>query len=140
MSQENVDRVFYELADAFNRCDQDAFLALWDEDAELVSRLVAIEGAYHGHDGIRRWWESVFDAWPDLTFEVVALRAIKDDLTLATVIFRGHGGGSGVPVEQMQWHVARWRDKKTVWLKVYAAEAEALEAVGLSEQDAHADS
>ena len=135
MSQENVDRV-YELADAFNRRDQDAFLAGWDEDGELVSRLVAIEGGYHGHDGIRRWWESLLDAWPDLTLEVVALRDIEDDLTLATVNLRGHGAGSDVPVEQMQWHVFRWRDKKTVWVKIYADEAEALEAAGLSEEPA----
>jgi ketosteroid isomerase-like protein len=139
MSQENVDRV-YQVADAFNRRDLDAFLAFWDEDAEFVSRLVAIEGGYHGHDGIRRWWESLLDTWSDLTLEVVDLHAIGDDLTLATVILRGHGAGSDVPVEQMQWHVMRWRDKKAVWLKIYDAKAEAREAVGLSEQDSHADS
>jgi hypothetical protein len=72
--------------------------------------------------------------------EVVDLHAIGDDLTLATGILRGHGAGSDVPVEQMQWHVARWRDEKTVWMKIYDTEAEALEAVGLSEQDAQADS
>jgi ketosteroid isomerase-like protein len=131
MSQENVDRV-YELADAFNRRDQAAFLAGWDEDGELVSRLVAIEGSYEGYDGIRRWWESLLDAWPDLTLEVVALRAIGDDLTLATVNLRGHGAGSDVPVEQMQWHVFRWRGKKIVWVKVYADETEALAAIGIS--------
>jgi ketosteroid isomerase-like protein len=130
MSQESFDRV-YELADAFNRRDQAAFLAGWDEDAELVSRLVAIEGSYHGHDGIRRWWESLLDAWPDLTLEVVALRAVEDDLTLATVNLRGRGAGSDVPVEQKQWHAFRWHNKRLVWVKVYADEAEAVEAVRL---------
>jgi hypothetical protein len=32
-------------------------LALMDADVEAVPRVAVIEGAYHGHDGIRRWWE-----------------------------------------------------------------------------------
>ena len=72
------------------------------------------------------------EAWPDLTLEVVGVRVVEDDLTLATVNLRGRGAGSDVPVEQRQWHVFRWRDGKTVWVKVYADEADALAAVGLS--------
>jgi hypothetical protein len=29
-----------------------------DDDVEYVPRAVAMEGSYHGHDGIRRWWRS----------------------------------------------------------------------------------
>jgi hypothetical protein len=36
-----------------------------DADVEAESRLVAMEGGYHGHDGIRHWWQQLFDAWPD---------------------------------------------------------------------------
>jgi hypothetical protein len=36
--------------------------------------------------------------------------------------------------------VYRLRDGRAVRIEVYSIEAEALEAVGLSEQDAHADS
>ena len=52
MSQENVDRAL-ELLDAFNRRDLDAFVALANEGIEVESRLVAMEGGYHGHEGLR---------------------------------------------------------------------------------------
>ena len=54
-----------------NRRDLDAYLALMDEDVEAVSRIVAVEGGMHGHDGIRRWWESWFDVFPDYKVEIV---------------------------------------------------------------------
>ena len=66
MSQENVELV-YRVLDAVNRRDLDDYLALLDDDVEYVPRGAAMEGSYHGHDGIRRWWESVFGVWPDLT-------------------------------------------------------------------------
>jgi ketosteroid isomerase-like protein len=139
MSQENVDRA-YQAADALDRRDLDAYLALVDEDVEAVSRLVRVDGGFHGHDGIRRWWESLFDTWPDFTTQVIELRAIGDDLTLATVNLRGHGAGSDIPWEWTVWQVGRWRRGKCVWWASFDTQAEALEAVGLSEHDAHADS
>ena len=48
MSQENVERAL-ELLDAFNRRDLEAFVALADDGIEVESRLVAMEGGYHGH-------------------------------------------------------------------------------------------
>jgi hypothetical protein len=51
MSQENVDRML-ELLDAFNRRDLDAFVALAHDQIEVESRLVAMEGGYHGHEGL----------------------------------------------------------------------------------------
>ena len=64
MSQENVE-LAQQAFDAFNRRDLGAFLALMDADVEALSRLVAMEGGYHGHDGIRLWWQNLFDALPD---------------------------------------------------------------------------
>ena len=118
--------------DAFNRRDLDAFLALMDDDVEAIPRSVAIEGGYHGHDGIRRWWEDVLDAFPDFTIEAVEVRDLGD-LTVANVRLRGHGAGSDVPCRQTLWYVARWRRGKCVWWGDFAREAEALEAAGLSE-------
>ena len=62
MSQENVE-LFYRAMDAFNRRDLDALLALMDDDVELVPRQVALEGesSFRRHDGVRRWWDTVFD-------------------------------------------------------------------------------
>jgi ketosteroid isomerase-like protein len=138
MSQENVD-LYRRCVDAFNRRDLNAFLALMDDDVEAVSRLVAIEGGLRGHDGIRRWWESWFDVWPDYEIEVVEVRDLGD-VTLANLRALGHGAGSDVPFEDRAWQLARWRRGKCVLWRVFNNRTEALEAAGLSEQDAHADS
>ena len=61
-------------------------------------------------------------------------------LTLATLRALGHGAGSDVPFEDTAWQLARWRRGKCVGWRVFNNRDEALEAVGLSEQDAHADS
>jgi hypothetical protein len=109
-----------------------------DDDVEAASRLGAIEGSYHGRDGIRRWWQNWFDAFPDYTAEVVEVRDLGD-LTVAALRMRGHGAGSDTPVEEMQWLVSKWRDNKVVRWSSHVTEAEALDAVGLPERDAHAD-
>src|SRR5689334_12570316 len=57
MSQENI-RLAYGAVDAMNERDLDAYLVLMDEDVEVASRIAAMEGGLHGHDGIRRWWDT----------------------------------------------------------------------------------
>jgi ketosteroid isomerase-like protein len=138
MSQENLE-VYARGIDALNRRDLDACLALMDADVEAVSGLVTIEGGYHGHDGIRRLWQGMFDIWPDFTAQIVDVRSIAD-LTLATLLLRGHGAGSRIPLEWTLWSVARWRRGKVTWWGNFPTRAEALEAAGLSEQDTHTDS
>ena len=138
MSQENVE-LACRTYDAVNRRDLDALLALMDDDVEAVSRLAPVEGPYQGHDGIRRWWGNQFDAFPDFTIEVGEVRDLGE-LTLAPLRTRGHGAGSDAPIDTSIWQVGRWRRGKCVWWRIFDTRAEALEAVGLSEQDAHADS
>src|SRR5687767_5951561 len=98
MSQENVE-LFRRSVDAFNRRDLDAFLALVDDDVEVVPRGVAMEGSHYGHEGVRRWWENVFGVWPDFTVQIVEVRDV-DDLTVVAVHFRGHGAGSDIPLDE----------------------------------------
>jgi hypothetical protein len=45
----------------------------------------------------------------------------------------GHGVGSDAPMQQTNWDVTEWRDKKAIWWRAFRTEAEALEAAGLSE-------
>jgi ketosteroid isomerase-like protein len=66
MSQENVE-LTYRAFDAFNRRDLDTFLTLMDDDVEVVSRAVSMEGGYHGHDGFRRFWKNLLDVFTDFT-------------------------------------------------------------------------
>jgi ketosteroid isomerase-like protein len=140
MSQENVE-LFYRAIDAFNRRDLEALLALMDDDVELVPRQVALEGesSFRRHDGVRRWWNTVFDVFPDYSIEVGEVRDLGD-LMLGGIRLSGHGSGSDIPWDQAIWIMVRSRGGKCVWWGTFDTRAEAFEAVGLSEQDAHADS
>ena len=133
MSQENVE-LFRRSVDAFNQRDLDAYLALMDDDVEVVPRMSAIEGesGYRGHDGVRRWWSSLLDVFPDYSMELVDVRDLGD-LTFATTRISGHGAGSAAPTDNAAWIMVRWRRGKGVWWRTFNARAEALEAAGLSE-------
>ncbi len=129
MSQENVE-LTRAMADAFNRRDWDAFAALSDEQIRAESRLVALEGGYQGHDGLRRWWDNLLGIFPDYTIEVGELRDLGD-VTLAHIRGWGHGADSATPLIDPVWQPLRWRDGKCVWWRICSTEAEALQAAGL---------
>jgi hypothetical protein len=96
MSEENVDRA-RRAYEAFNRRDLDALLALVDPEADFTTRFVERSEAYHGHDGVRMWWDDLLRVFPDFSIEVVEVREVRD-LTVNTVSVRGHGLGSETPV------------------------------------------
>ena len=131
MSQENV-KLMMASYDAFNRRNLSAFLALVDEAVEIESRLVAMEGGYHGHEGLRRWWDDFLGAFPDYTLEIEELRDLGD-VTLGHIRGRGHAAESATPLLDPFWHPVRWRDGKVVWWRNCSTEAEALAAAGLAE-------
>lgn len=131
MSQENVE-LAHKAYHAFNRRDLASLLALVDPDAEAVPRLAAMEGVFHGHEGIRRWWTNLLAAWPDYHVDVVEVRDLGD-ITLAKIVVGGRAADSGIAVRQTAWHVWRWRREKAVWFGFFPTEATALEAVMLRE-------
>ena len=88
MTQENVE-LFHQAYDAVNRRDLDALVRLMDADVVLSG----MEGEYHGHAGIRRWWENLLDVFPDFTTEAVEVRDLGD-VTLASLRVHGHGADS----------------------------------------------
>jgi hypothetical protein len=131
MSQENVE-LHHRAIDLLNQRDFESFLELMDADVEAVSLLAGIEGGYHGHVGIRRWWENLLGAFPDFAAEVLEVRDFGAE-TLMTYRVRGHGSDTDTPFEMPLWQVVRWRRAKGIWWQVFVTEADALEAVGLSE-------
>jgi ketosteroid isomerase-like protein len=131
MSQENLE-LYRRAARAFNDGDLDGLLAVMDPEVEALPRLAPIEGGYRGHDGVRRWFESLNAAFPDFNTTVVDVRDLGHQ-TFAELRDRGSGAGSDTPFEQTSWHVAEWRDEKCIRWRVYGTRAEALEAAGLSE-------
>jgi SnoaL-like domain len=131
MSQEHVETAL-AMSDAFNRRDWDAFVALTHDEIQVESRLVAMEGAFKGHEGLRRWWDNFLGVFPDYKIDIEELRDLGD-VTLAHIRGWGHGAGSGAPLIDPFWQPLRWREGKCVWWRNCATEVEALEAAGLPE-------
>ena len=130
MSQENVE-LASQVYDAFNRRDSAAFLELMDADVEALPRLTAIEGGYHGHDGIRRWWRTCSTRFRPLRSKSSRFASLASDAHQDA--HQRPRRDSDSPLEETNWVAIRWRDKKVVWWGAFATEAEALEAVGMSE-------
>ncbi len=133
MSQENVE-VVRALFDALNRrAVAEAVQACVHPDVELHSLVAEAEGeVFRGHDGFRRWFGLMIEVFPDWRVDVDETRSIEE-YVLGVNRLRGHGAGSGVPVEGDFWHLTRFREGKLVWIRFFGAEREALEAVGLRE-------
>ena len=137
MSQENVQLVLKAL-DAFNRGDIDAMVALTDPDIEFSDFLMEMEGggSFHGHGGVRDWWESYNTVFPNLSGELIEVRDLGD-MTLVNGRVRGrvrhHGRESEAPFEQAFWLLAEWRHQKAIRWHSFRSEGEALEAAGPSE-------
>ena len=128
MSQENVELV-HRANDAFNRGDVDAFLAFSDAAVEFTTRITELEGGgpWHGHDGVRRWWKSLFAVSPDFRVEIEEVQDLGD-MTITRQRSHGHGSESAAPMERRDWVVTEWRDGKTIWARVCGSDAEAREA------------
>lgn len=132
MSEENI-ALAYRAVDMLNRRDLDGLLALMAEDVEAEPRLAPMEGGYRRHEGVRRWWGSLFEGIPDFTAEVVEVRDYGDDLVIAVMHNRGHGAESATPFEETTWLPIVIRQGKCVWWGNFITEREALEAAGLRE-------
>lgn len=118
--------------DAFNRRDWDAFVGVMDEQVEAESRLVAVEGGYRGHEGLRRWWDDFLGVFPDYVIDVEETRDLGD-VVLVRFQARAHGAASQTPLVDPAWQVIKWQGGRCVWWRVCLTEAEALKVLGLRE-------
>ena len=99
-----------------------------------------IEGAYHGHDGLRRWLQDFAEACEDIHFEVLDYTALDAQRVLTEMRSQGHFRETDLPIDLRWASIFSVRNGKVVHAAGYLSARKALEAVGLSEQDAHAGS
>jgi ketosteroid isomerase-like protein len=133
MSQENVE-IARRMAEAFNRHDIEVFISCLDPSVEYHSVMTVPGGAaYHGHDGVRRYFGDFRDAWGD---EFRAEPEAYFDLGERTLLFyvlRGRGQQSGAAVAMPGAQVCKWRDGLVVYAKAYVHREDALRDLGVSE-------
>jgi ketosteroid isomerase-like protein len=115
---------------AVNRHDIEGLLESVHPDVEFTSLIAEAEGeVFHGHEGVRRWWEQVVIPMGGLNGELEEVRELDDDTLLAKVA--GTYRPSGVPVHQEVWNVIHFRDGRATGWKFFRTEEEALEDFGL---------
>jgi ketosteroid isomerase-like protein len=135
MSDENVQRA-HRAVEAISRGDIEAVLEFAHRDIEWVPN-AAVPGAaerYHGHDGIRRWYEEWFvEPWEHVEVELEDQLDAGNERYVFTVHVQGRGKASGIEVDMRIFDVWSFRDGKLVHRTSHMDKAEALEAAGLSE-------
>ena len=140
MSQENVEimRSYFEAA---NRRELDAVDDLLSPEVEfhLAGVFPDLEPAYIGREAVRGFLEQFGDPWEELSIEPEALIDLGGTRVLALLHFHARGR-DGIEVTLPLAQVWTLRDGRAVRMDAYSDQRKALAAVGLSEQDAHADS
>jgi hypothetical protein len=109
--------------DAFNRRDRDGFFALMAPDVVVESRLSAVEGAYHGREGLERWWDDLLGVFPEY---VVAIDRERELGEWVVARFKAEAHGT-TPLFDSIWQVSRWHDGLCVSWRMCETEEEAVE-------------
>jgi ketosteroid isomerase-like protein len=143
MSQENVEVTRAAFA-AWNAGDMDAVFAHFHPEVVYHPRADEPDPSPHvGRHAYERLIYGFLDSFSEVTSEVVELIDAGDHVIASTVlhvVLRGQGSASGAGVTDTYVFVYKVRDGLVVEGWEYRTKQEALVALGLSEQDAHADS
>jgi ketosteroid isomerase-like protein len=141
MSKENM-QVVQQFYASVTRQDLDGVLDCVHAEIELdwsASRS-PWRGVYKGHDGLMRFWTEQIDVMEEFSLSLAEAIEYDRERVLAVTVMRGRGEGSGISTKAAGATLWTFRDGKILSGRLFQTKEEALEAVGLSEQDAHADS
>jgi ketosteroid isomerase-like protein len=132
MSEENVE-VVRQLLEALDRRDLSSWLAVCDEDVEVVPTRDWPEPGVRGAEAAFNWYVQAFDTLqPFRTTDTEFIDAGADKVLLQ---YRTdvRGKGSGAKVEFRRWAVLTIRKGRILRGEWFSDRAEALKAAGLSE-------
>jgi ketosteroid isomerase-like protein len=138
MSHENVE-IVRAMFEAWNAGDMDAVRDACDSEIIMWGPKGWPEpGPFFGREAVMRAFEQLretFDSdWQELTSDLLH---VGDRVAVRTV---WHGIGHGPELKQESTPFFTVRRGRVVHMEFFWDHAEALEALGLSERDAHADS
>jgi ketosteroid isomerase-like protein len=138
MSQENVE-IVRAAFEAYNAGDMDAFRKLYDPDVIMRPPAGWPEpGPFVGREAAMHQLAQMRETWDADALELTSDFIHAADRVAVRVIWHGAGHGPEMCLEVTD--VFTVRKGKIFGIEFFWNHAEALEAVGLSEQDAHADS
>lgn len=138
MSRENVE-IFRRAQEAYNEGDWDAVLATMNPNVVTDTTRAGPDGEiYRGHEGAKRFWRMLRDVFGSLRNEPEEIIDNGDRL-FTRIRQRSTGRASGAMTEDVIYQIITIDKGKATRAQFFRDRAEALEAAGLSEQDAHAD-
>jgi ketosteroid isomerase-like protein len=118
------------MLEAFGRRDVEAVVALTSPDCVIVALRSRLEGAFEGHDGVRRWVKGYYEIIPDARSEIERIIPTGRN----EVVALGHQSGTapkgGAAFEAPLAALAQHDDGKLVRLVLFETHEEALAASG----------
>ena len=130
MSQENVE-IALAAAEVWNRGNTEAFMALWDEEAEFYPLRAQLErDSYRGHHGLGRFLSEMAEDFENVRFEIDEARDAGEQV-VGIGRFRARGRASGVDLNVPLGVLMKLRQGKIFYTRFFSEPAEALEAAGL---------
>ena len=124
--------------EAFNRWFNQGtvdYYALLDPEVEWVPMSALLEGTrYHGHDGVREWFEEMKRDWSSYELKPEDFQDLGDDRVLALGGWhaRGRGGDVLLDFPQAAW-LLEYRKGKILRMQTFTDRKKALEAAGMLE-------
>lgn len=128
MTETNADLV-RERFEAMREGDVEAMLPLIHPEFEVTTPpgLAAEPDTYRGHEGIRRYFESFYEAMDRVSFEADDFIEVGDRVVIPTML-RTRGRTTGIETEQRVVQVWELKDELAFRIEVYATVEEAMEA------------
>jgi ketosteroid isomerase-like protein len=90
-----------------------------------------ITGPYRGHEGVRRWWDDIDEAFDDLQWELLEVTDVGDGRVVTVQRFRGHFRLTGLETDFAWGAVITVRDGKIAAAHGYPSPRRAKDAAGL---------
>jgi ketosteroid isomerase-like protein len=117
-----------QLRDAYNDRDPDAWVAVWNPDAEWHPFLSAREEGelgYHGHNGMRAWFEDVSEMLEESQVDLEQITEIGDLLLVLGRMRARRRGSEEAVTSEVGWVVEPRGEKfHRGWAYTSHAEAE----------------
>ena len=138
MSRVNVE-IMQAAFEAWNAGDMDVFRELYDPDVIVRSPEGWPEpGPFVGREAVMRWYEQLRETWDAITLEPISDFIDIGDRVVVRHRWRGVGQGPDSVIESTG--ITTLRKGRIVVVELFWDHAEALETLGMSQQDAQTDS
>lgn len=116
--------------EAFNERGVEGILPMIDEEFEVTTPadLAAEPDTYLGHEGVRRYFDSFYEAMEEIRWDAHEFRELPDGRIAVPFTLRARGRSTGLDFGQEAVQLWTLRDGKAIRMELFATLDEALDA------------